>query len=140
MFLALIFIVVFLIYLTTKCKGRQWQIMRYYNKTKNKIVIPRDVFFHYRHCDGYLENNGLWFPRGYQNPPVFNSPEGQIEVEFLEDKVRANRKGKIMTATQLRLLAIKYRDGLLRCNVSKERAEILFNGILDFINTKCEEV
>jgi hypothetical protein len=41
-----------------------------------------------------------------------------------------------LSVEQLRVLAIEYKQGLLNCNVGKERADILYNGICDFINTK----
>lgn len=63
---------------------RKAQIMRFYNKEKNVIEMPSDEFYNLRHCDGYLQNNGLWFPRGYMDDPEYNNGDKRIRVILKE--------------------------------------------------------
>jgi len=87
MFLALITVAGILLYLSWQANALHRDIMKFYNKTKNKIIMPEDLFYHYRHGFGN-GNNGLWFPRGFNHLPVYNSPDGQIEIELIDRAIK----------------------------------------------------
>lgn len=75
-----------ILYFIIKPFFRKWQIMSYYCKDKNKIIMPFYKFYHFRHCDGNEENNGLFFPRGYQNNPFYTRcGYPYIEIEFSDE-------------------------------------------------------
>lgn len=59
-------------------------IMSKYSKDKDKIIISSNDFFRLRHSGGIYDNRGLFFPNGYNNPPVYEYNGKYIEIEFKE--------------------------------------------------------
>ena len=58
------------------------RIMSNYDEKKNKIVMTKDEFFKIRHSG--KGNNGLFFPNGYEKPPVYKRNGEYLEVELVD--------------------------------------------------------
>lgn len=59
------------------------EIMSYYSKEKNKIIMPSSKFYEIRHGHGLMNNNGLFFPRGYEKSPVYKRNGEYIKIKLI---------------------------------------------------------